>query len=106
MSGNRRKRLETLERKLADLLMQEALANCICRSDTCARPPMAFEAEMNKTCPVHGFRRLGRIWVTEIVQTGKDKPSQDEEEKNRAEKAEIERLLKEYYLRLAQAEQG
>ena len=106
MSRNRRKRLETLEQKMADLMRPEALANCTCREYTCALLPKVFEAEMNRTCPVHGFRRLGRIFVTEIVHTGKDKITWDEEEKNCADKAELDRLLKEYNIRLAQAEQA
>ncbi len=64
MSGNQRKRLEKLEQKLADLARQEALANCNCLPLTFATSQQRlFEAEMNKTCPVHGLRRLGRIYI-------------------------------------------
>lgn len=61
-----RKRLARVERTLANIAKGEELANCICldsRSLTVAWPhqPEEFEAEMNRTCPVHGFRRLGMI---------------------------------------------
>jgi hypothetical protein len=31
-----------------------------------------FEAEMNQTCPVHGFRRLGKIQVYRVTIGAKD----------------------------------
>ena len=61
-----RKRLAKVERKMADIVRREELANCNCKqssdftvlSDDGAEE---FEAEMNLPCPAHGFRRLGRI---------------------------------------------
>lgn len=97
--------MEKLEQKLADLLRQQALANCNCPRFTVASSSKVFEAEMKKTCPVHGFRRLGHIIVTRVVPTGEDKLTWDRE-KNLAEKAELDRLLKEHYRRLAQVEQA
>jgi hypothetical protein len=61
MSGNRRKRLEKLEEKLSDLIRQEELANCICLKLLFAYSREMFLSEMNKTCPVHGLRRLRKI---------------------------------------------
>jgi hypothetical protein len=69
MSGNRRRRLEKLEQKLADLARQETLANCNCRERIFVNSTKVFEAEISKTCPVHGFRRLGRIYVVRVVDT-------------------------------------
>lgn len=63
-----RRRLEKAEKALAETVEQEKLANCICKLGPRPRPTIAisvepekFEAEMNQTCPVHGFRDLGNI---------------------------------------------
>ena len=69
MSGNRRRRLEKLEQKLADLARQEALANCNCQTRIFVNSTKVLEAEMSKTCPAHGFRRLGQITIVQIVPT-------------------------------------
>jgi hypothetical protein len=61
MSGNRRKRLDRLEQKLSDLIRQEELANCICVEYLSVATKEKFLIEMNKTCPVHGFRRFGLV---------------------------------------------
>jgi hypothetical protein len=50
MSGNRRRRLEKLEQKLADLARQEALANCNCQERIFVNSTKVLEAEMSKTC--------------------------------------------------------
>jgi hypothetical protein len=57
------RRLAKIERQLIDGARREELENCICRQLTVADPnkPEEFEAEMNETCPLHGFRRLGEI---------------------------------------------
>ena len=93
MSGNRRRRLEKLEQKLADLARQEALANCICNRFTAANSPKIFEAEMNRVCPAHGVRRLGLIFIPRIG------PKRE----NDVEQALIHALVDEYKRRLAQA---
>jgi hypothetical protein len=61
MSGNHRKRLERIEQKLSDLVNQEELVTCICRKHVFVGTRENFLSEMNKTCPVHGFRRFGLI---------------------------------------------
>jgi hypothetical protein len=69
MSGNRRKRLERLEQKLSDLIRQEELANCICLKLLFAYSREMFLSEMNKICPVHGFRRLKSITLVRTEPT-------------------------------------
>jgi len=51
MSGNRRKRLEKIEQKLADLLRQEELVNCICLDRLFVNSTKQMLREMNTTCP-------------------------------------------------------
>jgi hypothetical protein len=101
MSGNRRKRLERLEEKYADLARQEELANCICQTRIVAYSTKIFEAEMNKTCPAHGFRRLGRIMIACIVPTRKDRADSVDERS-----VGLDELVKEYQRRLAEVEQA
>jgi hypothetical protein len=101
MSGNRRKRLERLEEKYADFARQEALADCICQTLTFAFSTKIFEAEMNKTCPAHGFRRLGQITIVRIVPTRKDRADSVDERS-----VGLDELVKEYMRRLAEVEQA
>lgn len=101
MSGNQRKRLERLEEKYSDLARQEALANCICQTLTFAYSTKVFEAEMNKTCPAHGVRRLGQINIVQIVPTRKDRADSVDERS-----VGLEELLQEYERRLAEVEQA
>jgi hypothetical protein len=101
MSGNRRKRLERLEEKYADLARQEALANCICQTHTVAYSTKIFEAEMNKTCPAHGFRRLGQLMISRIVPTREDRADSVDERT-----VGLDELVKEYMRRLAEFEQA
>jgi len=63
------RRLAKIERQLIDGARRAELANCICQELTVADPnnPEKFEAEMNETCPVHGFRRLGTIYRIEHI---------------------------------------
>jgi hypothetical protein len=42
------------------------------RNFTLAATAEYFEAEMNQTCPVHGFRRLGKIQIMEVRILGKN----------------------------------
>ncbi len=58
-----RRRLARVERTLANIAKREEMADCICQEMTVVMPdqPEKFEAEMNRTCPVHGFRRLEAI---------------------------------------------
>lgn len=65
-----RKRLANVEQGLATIAKQEGVSNCICSPATLALPdqPEEFEAEMNRKCPVHGFRRLGTIMRVRFVE--------------------------------------
>jgi hypothetical protein len=57
------RRLGKVEKQLADRARREKLTNCICGDPIIAMStdPEKFEAEMNRTCPAHGFRRFGKI---------------------------------------------
>jgi len=64
------RRLAKVEKAAADKVEQERLATCICKRYGESAPtivfssePGKFEAEMNRTCPVHGFRHLGHLIV-------------------------------------------
>jgi hypothetical protein len=103
MAGNRRNRLEGLERKLADLVRQEELANCNCQTLTFARSIETFEAEMNKNCPAHGFRRLGRIITVSVVQTQR---TEGKDAKHCEEERALVEVVDRYERRLAQVEQA
>lgn len=56
MPGNPLKQLEKIEQKMAEISRREGLSNCICKDRMVVARTKTFEAEMNKTCPVHGFR--------------------------------------------------
>jgi hypothetical protein len=102
MPGNPRKRLEKLEQQLAEIKRRESPAKCNCKSFTLAASSEAassdyFEAEMNKTCPVHGFRRLGKILVYEV----RTVPNGGVTERSRG----VPKLVQEYERRLARHRQ-
>jgi hypothetical protein len=63
------KRLARVEQILSNLVEHEQLANCTCRKSTVAyaAKPEEFQAEMNRTCPAHGFRSLGMIVHVDTV---------------------------------------
>jgi hypothetical protein len=69
-----RRRLVSVEKALAETAGRENLADCNCKGrGECfgtvafSNRPEAFEAEMNQTCPVHGFRHLGDVTVMRVV---------------------------------------
>jgi hypothetical protein len=73
MPGNPRKRLEKLEQQVAEIKRRDSPAKCNCRNSTFVASAEFFEAEMKQTCPVHGFRRLGKIHVFEVQIVCKDR---------------------------------
>ena len=94
-----RKRMAEVERQTADIARREKLADCNCypRGKTGLNPfwsPEQFEAAANLPCPVHGFRRLGKIMIVKTVGRG---VIRDEESENR-----LDQLVDRYYLRLSQ----
>jgi hypothetical protein len=102
------RRLAKVEQKLADSARREKLVNCICGDTIIAvsTAPEQFEAEMNRTCPVHGFRRLekiipvifGRVDASDEPET--DGPDTDEVDKDQAKnQAKLLQLLETYELR-------
>ena len=97
-----RTRLVKLEQEQAERAQREALADCNCPEIKSAISFLAleskqFEAEMNETCPVHGFRRLGELHPMIFV-----KPNGTVTE----DSARLLQLIEEYELRLAQHSQS
>lgn len=66
-------RLRRIERIFTDLPKPEKPVNCNCRDLTAAHDenPDEFESEMNRKCPVHGFRQLGSIIRVKYVERGR-----------------------------------
>jgi uncharacterized protein YkuJ len=69
-----RKRLERVEKAVAETAEPKNLADCICIPDgtrlitvAFSNKPEEFEAEMNQECPAHGFRSLGQIISFRVV---------------------------------------
>jgi hypothetical protein len=91
------KRLAKVEQQLADRARRAELANCHCRGMTMVFTPEQFEAEMNRTCPAHGFRRLGTILAVGFV-----KPDKTVTE----ESAKLMQRVETYNLRLSQLPQA
>jgi hypothetical protein len=90
------RRLAKLEQQRADRAMREELANCICGTKMAFRVfsnASEFEEEMNRTCPVHGVRRLGPI-ITMGAANPDGTPSE--------ELLKLMRLMETYNLRLSQ----
>jgi len=99
MSGklsNLSRRVAEVEQQVDDRAGREELTNCICREWTFTHDADAFE-EMNRTCPVHGFRRLGRILPVSFVRP--DRTLTEESTK-------LLQLVETYKLRLSQRPQS
>jgi hypothetical protein len=97
-----RRRLAKLEQECADRVRREELVDCNCPEIKSVVSFLAFgskqfEAEMNKTCPVHGFRRLGSIVALNFVE-----PNGTETE----DSAKLSQLIDTYQIRLAQHSQS
>jgi len=97
LSGLRR-RLAKVENALTETTERERLAHCICKGRSeCfgtmafSNKPEEFEAEMNQTCPVHGFRHLGHVIVIRSFEPGR-----------KQERGRLDQLLDEYYARNTQ----
>lgn len=86
-----------VEKTVAELAARERPAGCVCERGsegmTVAWSSESFEAEMNRTCPVHGFRRLGLVMV--VVYENKDRTLTENSSK-------LIQLLAKYRLRLSQ----
>jgi len=76
MGGNLpglKRRLAKVEKGLAATAEREKLAGCNCKlkNETAtivlSSKPEEFEAEMNQTCPRHGFRDLGELVIFKVV---------------------------------------
>jgi hypothetical protein len=97
------KRLVRLEKIMAETAERERLADCICnlggywgptmvfKSSAFASDADYFEAKMNQTCPVHGFRDLGLIFSISFITPGRS-----------YERCRVDDVLDEYYARRSQ----
>ena len=56
---------------------------------------------MSKTCPAHGFRRLGQIYVVKVGDTSRGRTMKIDEKS-----IGLDELVQEYDRRLAQVEQA
>jgi hypothetical protein len=102
MARNLEKRLAKAEQELAQIQKEEELADCICPDNylfVTAESVEEFRAEMNRVCPVHGFRRLNifRIIVEEF--------DPDFSSSAEVEDTEFQELLDEYHRRLVEAKE-
>jgi hypothetical protein len=97
--ANLNRRLAKVEQQVTHIAAREKLANCNCYPDPLGikrlvvKDAKEFEAHMNLSCPAHGFRRLGRLMVVNIVGE-KGKISDDCARRNE--------LATEYYRRLSE----
>ena len=92
LAGNFQKRLQRLEQLVAEIAKPNSQAKCNCRQFTIAPSAEYFAAEMNQTCPVHGFRQLGKIQIYRVT----TRPNSVEETS-----LGIRDVVKEYQRRLA-----
>jgi hypothetical protein len=101
MTGNLESRLTKVQRELLEVKEQEKAAGCICDAFVGIGTGRVeeFRAEMNRPCPTHGFRKLKILHFVETRPAGSDRFSGCEI----AADPEVDELLKEYKLRLANA---
>jgi hypothetical protein len=73
------RQVDRIEQRLIDTSRRVDLAKCICARITVADPEKLdkFEAQMNQTCPVHGFRRLGMIFQVRPIGREGDREKND-----------------------------
>lgn len=100
--NNLNMRLAKVEQQVAHIATREKLANCNCYPKGpngralpwfVVKSAEEFEADMNLSCPAHGFRRLGKLMVVSIV-SRKGEISEDCARRNE--------LVTEYYRRLSE----
>jgi hypothetical protein len=72
------------------------LVNCVCGENILAWSGRAkeLEAELNRTCPAHGFRRVGRIHCFKFAVT--ETTPESEKERLGREDAELHQVIDEY----------
>jgi hypothetical protein len=100
VGGSLERRLAKVERELTQIESEQRLLDCICNKPVIlsgARSVAHFRAEMNRTCPSHGFRRLNIMRLV-LVRPADDGPKIVEE-------PAVEEVLNEYKRRLAEAKQ-
>jgi hypothetical protein len=99
MSGRVRslkRRLARVEQTLANRKKEDDLVNCVCGENILAWSGRAkeLEAELNRTCPAHGFRRVGRIHCFRFAVT--ETTPESEKERLGREDAELHQVIDEY----------
>jgi len=97
------RRLAKVEQQQADRARREELADCNCpaiKSSVSFLVPIfpeALEAQLNKTCPVHGLRRFGDMVIMNFLNL-------DGTESERT--AKLRQLIRSHELRLSQQSQS
>jgi hypothetical protein len=91
-----RQRLAKVERVLAERKRKVDLADCRCGKPviTLAGQAKELEAELNGTCPTHGFLRVGTVIHLGAGELPEDPESVKEE--RRREAAEISQIIGQY----------
>lgn len=90
------RRLTRVEQIFAGIAERNALTNCACVDETFINTADELEAEMDRACPVHGFRRLGTI----------DRIFYVKPDKTIVKDAKLERLLEIYEEQRARQSSG
>ena len=100
-----RRRIAKAEKALANRKKQQELANCVCGGVVTAIPGQAeeFEAEINRTCPAHGYRRIGHLIRVQWVDSERNlaRTSERKRERDRQDDADIDRLIEIYEARFS-----
>lgn len=104
-SKNLESRLERIEQELSQIEEKRQLASCICGVEggivTIGRGMEAeFRKEMNRPCPVHGFRELFIIHAIDVEPGDFSSPAKE------IEYPEVNALLEEYERRLAESKRA
>ena len=92
-----KRRVARISEKLGAIVKRRQLASCNCLDFFFASPlnPRKFEEEMNRSCPAHGVRSLGRINEIRFVKAVDGRP--DTSAPKEAGEIELERLFGVYY---------
>jgi hypothetical protein len=96
--GGLHRRVKEIEERLADIGRKYDRSRCICREMTQVLPWQNewFTKEINRRCPSHGVRSLGKILRIRFVEPDGKSP----------ENPEFDRLMKIYEMRQSEPKTG
>ena len=100
--GSLEKRLAKVEQELAQVEADERFKNCTCGKGfviLSAGGAERLRAEMDRLCPVHGFRELHIMRIVSV------RPAKDSSPAEIIEEPRIDEALSEYRRRLAESRQ-